>query len=69
MEARSEKERYITNPLRLIHALTDLALRSAQAVDDNLYEFDDHRPYNETNYPPCGPVDGPYATEEELMGD
>lgn len=64
---RDEKERYIKNPLRLIHALTDLALRAA---DDNLYTFEDgveSRPFTPENYPMDWPVEAPAATEEDLL--
>lgn len=67
MEAMNERERYIKNPLRLIHALTDLALRK---VDGNLYEFQDHieeRPFTPENYPMNWTVEAPVEREEDLL--
>lgn len=64
MEAMSERERYIKNPLRLLRCAQELASFALRAVDDNLYDF---LPYNEVNYPPCGPAEAPVATEEELI--
>ena len=64
---RNEKERYIKNPLRLIHALTDLALR---AVDDNLYTFEDgveSRPFIPENYPMEWSVEAPCLSEDDLL--
>lgn len=66
MEARSEHERYLGNPLRLLRCAMELASSALRSVDDNLYDFPEVLPYNEVNYPRLGPADGPYATEEEL---
>lgn len=70
MEARNERERYIKNPARLLRCAIELAGLALRKVDDNLYTFEDgveSRPYSSENYPPCGPVDGPYETEEDLL--
>lgn len=58
---------HIGSPLRVARGLAELALMIARRGDDALYDFPDTLPYNETNYPPCGAVDGPYATEDELL--
>lgn len=63
-EAMSERERYITNPLRLVRCAVELASFALRSVDDNLFEFP---PYNEVNYPPVGPADGPYESELDLL--
>lgn len=59
MEARSERERYIKNPLRLLRALGEFAFKAPTDLP--------YLPYNEINYPPCGVAEKPVATEEELM--
>lgn len=66
MESMSERERYLTNPLRLIHGLTDLAIRSLRVVDNAPYVFDERRPYNEVNYPPIINTEAPVEREELL---
>lgn len=66
MEFMNERERYLKNPLRLIRSMADLAMIGVRMVDDNLAEFTDDRPFNETNYPPVTLFEAPVATEEEL---
>lgn len=59
MEAKSERERYITNPLRLVRALAEFAMRPPTDLP--------YLPYNTVNYPTCGPAEAPVATEEDLI--
>lgn len=64
MESRNERDRYLTNPLRLLRCAVELGMFAVRRVDDAIYDWPE---YNETNYPPIKNVEAPVATEEELM--
>jgi hypothetical protein len=67
MEFLSERERYLSNPLRLLRCLADIAMRPVVAVDEALAEFNDARVFNPLNYPGITYTEAPVATEEELL--
>jgi hypothetical protein len=57
MEAKNEHERYVKNPLRLLRALAEFAMRPPTDLP--------HHPFSD--YPVLGPAEAPVATEEELI--
>lgn len=61
MESRNDRERYVTNPLRLLRGVVELVLTK---VDDALDV--DFEPMQRI-YPTT--VEAPVATEEELMNE
>lgn len=62
MEASSEHERYIKNPLRLLRCTVELASFALRSVERDVQVL----PYNEINYPINYTVESPVGTEEEL---
>lgn len=67
MEAMNERERYIKNPNRLLRYAIEIGRMAARKVDDNLYEFDEHRPYTPENYPMNWTSEAPCENEEDLL--
>lgn len=65
MEMRSERERYLKNPLRLLRSMAELAMAPVLMVGEAQDKVWD-APYNEENYPRLGEEDAPTETEWEL---
>lgn len=62
MEMFSERERYIQNPLRLLHALTDLAMIPVIKIGEAQEDC-----WSEEAYPKLSTPDKPQENENDLL--